>query len=167
MAIDAELFKCGMRRLAAGVSVVTAIDSQVPHGLVATSVSSVCVEPAPTLLVCVNRNVSCHAVIQKAGAFCVNILRSSDIQLARRFSAPENRAARFDGYGWAPLTTGAPALLDALASFDCRVAQTIEIHSHTIFIGNVLSVRLPDTEIAPLLYLDGRFETLRADTVTP
>ena len=43
--IDGALFKRGMRRLAAGVSIVTTMEQSVPQGLVATSVCSVCVEP--------------------------------------------------------------------------------------------------------------------------
>jgi flavin reductase len=162
--IESELFKRGMRRLAAGVCVVTTIDNKVPNGFVATSVSSVSIEPTPSLLVCVNRIASCHGIIQRTGAFCVNLLRDTDVEVARRFSTTDGRQTRFDGSPWVPLATGAPALLGALASFDCRVSNAMAVHSHTIFIGDVKSVRLWQDDVAPLVYLDGRFETLRAAT---
>src|SRR3569833_655882 len=60
--IDHSEFKQGMRRLAAGVSVVTTMDGAQPHGFSATSVTSVSADPAPLLLVCVNKAVSCHDI---------------------------------------------------------------------------------------------------------
>jgi flavin reductase len=158
--IDSALFKRGMRRLAAGVSIITTIELSIPQGLVATSVSSVCVEPEPSLLVCVNRNSTCHDVIRRAGVFCANLLSSNDIELARRFSSPQSRDKRFDECPWVPLVTGAPALPSALASFDCEISHVIQVHSHTIFIGAVRDLRLWQGEVDALLYLDGQYGVL-------
>ena len=154
--IEAALFKSGMRRLAAGVSVITTALNGERHGLVATSVCSVSAEP-PSLLVCVNRSASSHAAIHAAGFFCVNLLGQSDDDIARRFSDPSLRAVRFDDREWLPLVTGAPALVGALASFDCEITATVPSGSHTIFIGNVRAAELWQEQIAPLIYLDGRF----------
>src|SRR4051794_2109966 len=127
-AIDPSLFKRGMRRLAAGVSVVTTAEQGMLHGFVATSVSSVCAEPVPSLLVCVNRSVSSHDVIRRTGVFCANLLSSDDIGLARRFSSSQDRSKRFEGCDWVPLVTGAPALPGALASFDCEITDVMSVH---------------------------------------
>ena len=158
--IDSSLFKRGMRRLAASVSVVTTTEQAIPHGFVATSVSSVCAEPVPSLLVCINRNVATHDVIRRTGVFCANLLSSQDIHLARRFSSSQDRATRFDGCAWEPLVTGSPALLGALASFDCEISNIIAVHSHSIVVGTVRDIRLWRNEIEPLLYFDGHYEVL-------
>ena len=154
--IDGALFKLGMRRLAAGVCIVTTIEKGAPHGLVATSVSSVCAEPEPTLLVCVNGNSSIHDVIHRRKLFCANVLSANDVELAQRFSLPEFRASRFEHGSWASLVTGAPALPSALASFDCEVTHVVPVHSHTIFVGVVRDLKLWQSEIDALLYLDGQ-----------
>ena len=156
--IEGALFKRGMRRLAAGVSIITTLDEDVPHGLVATSVSSVCAEPEPTLLVCVNRNSSIHDVIHRRKIFCANVLSADDVELAQRFSVPELRASRFEHGSWFSLTTGAPALASALASFDCEVTQVVPVHSHTIIVGVVRELKLWQSEIDALLYLDGQYQ---------
>jgi flavin reductase len=158
--IDGALFKRGMRRLAAGVSIITTLERSIPHGLVATSVCSVCAEPEPSLLVCVNFNSSCHDAISRAGIFCVNLLSSNDIELARRFSPSESRARRFEECPWVPLVTGAPALPSTLASFDCEITQVIPVHSHSIFIGAVRDIRLWQGDVDALLYLDGQYGVL-------
>lgn len=156
--IDGALFKRGMRRLAAGVSIVTTVEEEAPHGLVATSVSSVCAEPEPSLLVCVNTNSSIHDVIHRRKIFCANVLSANDIELAQRFSLPEFRASRFQHSPWVSLVTGAPALPSALASFDCEVTHIVPVHSHTIFVGVVRDLKLWQSEIDALLYLDGQYQ---------
>ena len=157
---DADLFRRGMRRLAAGVSVVTTCEGGERYGLAATSVCSVSAEP-PTLLVCVNRATATHDAIGRAGFFCVNLLSESDDELARRFSTPAERARRFLDREWITLTTGAPALVDALASFDNEVVDTVDVQSHTVFFGRVRAVELWQPDIASLVYLDGQFDILR------
>ncbi len=159
MTLDADLFKRGMRRLAAGVSLITTYEHGERHGMAATSVCSVSADP-PTLLVCVNRTATSHAVIGRAGFFCVNLLAEKDDELARRFSTPADRESRFSGREWTTLVTEAPALVGSLASFDCEVIESVDVDSHTVFIGRVKAIELWHNDIVPLVYLDGRFDTL-------
>jgi flavin reductase len=162
--IDTQAFKFGMRRLAAGVTVVATIENGVRHGIVVTSTSSVSAEPAPSLLVCVSRSASCHDVIMRTRIFCANVLSSTDVDLAQRFSSSEDRHKRFESADWTTLATGAPAISTALVSFDCDVAQVIEVHSHTIFVGEVREMRLWKEEVDPLLYFEGRYEDFKSMT---
>jgi len=152
-----DLFKLGMRRLAAGVSLITTRDAQGrPHGMVATSVTSVCITP-PSLLTCINKTASSHDALASAGIFCVNLLAEGDDEVAMRYSSSRLREMRFGEGTWGSLETGSPVLDGAIASFDCRVTSTVEASSHTIFIGEVVAVRLREQTISPLLYLDGAF----------
>ncbi len=160
--VDTEQYKQGMRRLAASVTIITTVEDGVPHGFVATAVSSVAAEPNATLLVCVNRSAHSHDVIRRTGVFCVNVLSHGDVETARRFSSPHLRETRFADQPWLSLATGAPALPSALASFDCTVTATMEVHSHTVFIGEVQHMQMHEIATAPLLYFNGRFEALPA-----
>ena len=62
-----------MRRLAAGVTIVTTGLGEQRAGLTATSVSSLTAEP-PRLLVCIHRDADTHALILRSRAFAVNVL---------------------------------------------------------------------------------------------
>ena len=154
----AEQFKLGMRRLASGVSIVATLDKEGPKGFLATSVSSVALEPSPCLLVCVNRSVSCHDAVIESGFFSINVLARKDTQIARRFSSPVFRDQRFEADLWRPLKTGAPVYRDALVTFDCEVMTTMPVHTHTILIGKVLAVGAADENIDPLIYFDGTID---------
>lgn len=157
--MEAQQFKLGMRRLASGVSLITTLADGRRHGLVATAVSSVTHEP-PSLLICVNKTASAHRHIDGAGIFCVNVLSDGHEEIAARFSSSVDRDKRFEVGDWRTLVTGAPALAGSLASFDCEVRQAIPYQSHTIFVAEILEIELWSQEIAPLLYVDGRYRLL-------
>ncbi len=157
-----DLFKLGMRRLAAGVSLITTCDGAgARHGMIATSVTSVCLTP-PSLLTCINKSASCHDTLMASGVFCVNLLAEGDDAVAARFSSSKFRETRFDEGSWSVLETGAPVYDGALASFDCRVSASLDASSHTIFIGEVVGVGLQDRMVSPLVYLDGAYARFAA-----
>lgn len=155
-------FKLAMRRLASGVSIVTTLEGDTPHGFAATSVTAVSADPSPLLLVCVNKSVSCHDLILASGRFCVNLLSEADVETAMLFSSAKDRHRRFDLLRWETLSTGAPALTGALASFDCRIHRTVEVQTHTVLFGEVVETKLIDDALNPLVYIDGRFDGLRS-----
>lgn len=155
-------FKLGMRRLASGVSIVATSDNEGAKGFLATSVSSLALDPTPSLLVCVNKSTSSHDAFIQTQTFSVNVLAERQIDVARRFSSPELRDARFEGEAWEVLETGAPIYRDALASFDCRLMTTMTVQTHTVLIGRVVAVRSADTAWEPLIYYDGCFDRYRA-----
>lgn len=157
-----HLFRSGMARLGAAVSVVTTDGSAGRHGMVASAVSSVTDNP-PTLLVCVNRNARSNAIIAANGVFCVNVLADEQSDFADRFCAPLTADEKFSGghARWERLSTAAPALLDALVCFDCRVDQALEVGTHSIFIGAVEAIHLGKNR-SPLLYFERRYHTARA-----
>jgi flavin reductase len=152
-----------MRRLASGVSIITTMQDGKPHGLAATSVTSVSADPVPILLVCVSKTASCHDQILQSGHFCVNVLSEEDAETARLFSSADERSRRFQAREWSVMSTGSPALTEALANFDCRLQRTLEIQSHSVLFGEVVDVRLRGGDIHPLIYVEGRFAGLGAN----
>ena len=158
MSADVGLFKKGMRQLAGGVTLVSTLHQGVRGGLTATAVCSVSAEP-PQLLACVNKSASAHDLIVSSGIFCVNLLAMQHIPLAARFSGQDGTDgdARFRDRAWMKLTTGAPVLEDALASFDCETVRHIDAGTHTIFIGHIVDVAVSGGQ--PLIHADGSFLT--------
>lgn len=157
----ADLFRSAMGRFASSVTLVTTVDEHCsPHGLAATAFSSVSMDPA-SALVCVNRSSSASPIIKKSGLFCVNMLQKEHEALCAIFSKPELRDRRFVDGDWAVGSYGLRYLTDAQASIFCEVVQEVDYGSHTIFIGNVMSVVTQSLE-SPLVYMGGRFRELSA-----
>lgn len=134
-------FRDGMARFGAAVAIVATDGPAGRAGLTASSVTSVTDEP-PTLLVCINRQGHTNPVLRDNGAFTVNVLAADQRDLAMLFARSSiSTAERFAAGHWDDLGTGAPALKDALVTFDCRLHQTVEVDTHTIVIGRVLALR--------------------------
>lgn len=153
-------YRTAMRHLAGAVSVLTVGDGALRRGLTASSLTSFAVDP-PTLLICINRNSSVRPELLRIGAFAVNVLRPEQQKLAEQFAGIGSLQgeARFAGGRWTTLLTGAPVLEDALASFDCRLEEVIERHSHMIVLGKVVATRLAE-HAEPLIYWSRGFRRL-------
>lgn len=152
-----DAFRGAMRSLAGGVSVITVGRGKDITGMTVTSVSSLSVEP-PTLIVSVNRQSSSWPLLQRYGAFGVNILSAEQVDVAERFSGKGGLkgADRFTGAQWITRATGVPLLSGALAALDCEVEEVIERHSHAIVIGRVRDVVTAAPHTA-LTYWDGQY----------
>jgi flavin reductase len=155
--VESALFKAGMRHLAAGVTIVTTSMDGAPYGLVATAVCSVCAEP-PMLLVCINRSACSHDAIARSGIFCVNVADREQVELVPRFLSAAHEE-RFALCAWSTLATGAPALDNALVSFDCETVQSAAAGTHTVFFGRVVAART-SSDRSPLLYYNGSYASL-------
>ena len=134
---------------------------RIVHGMAATAVTSLSVDP-PSLLVCVNRTASMHDVVERNAAFCINLLGEQHGALCEAFGGKLTGAARFGVGEWASDADGLRYLTDAPANLFCKLEQQYSFGTHTIFIGRVERVRvMPDGD--PLLYYAGgigRFQAL-------
>lgn len=156
-----ELYRAGMRRLAAGVSLITSGAGESRSGLIATAVNSVSMDP-PTLLICVNQSASAHDVIVRTRSFCVNVLPVDCMDIAGQFGTSARRDERFASGTWTTSSTGSPLLDEAIVAFDCEVVFSLAYSTHTIFFGKIVDVALNGEQAEPLLYIDRAF---RAATV--
>jgi flavin reductase (DIM6/NTAB) family NADH-FMN oxidoreductase RutF len=158
-----QAFRLAMRRVAATVAIVSAQHDGERHGTTATSVTSISMEP-PSVLVCFNQNSRLHDFLQKQDGFCVNVLHTENLDIAKVFSSNATAAERFTSGDWRTDGGGMPYLAGAQANLFCRKEQEITFGSHTIFIGRVLQV-FARADVSPLLYGDGRYGAIAADTV--
>jgi flavin reductase len=147
-------FRQAMRRLATTVAIVTSGRGDGYAGMAATAVMSVTADP-PTLVVAVNRSASMSPVIGEHGWFCVNLLAERHRDLVGVFSGGKSGKARFDNGQWVHGDTYPPVLADAAASLVCQTTGTIEVGTHTLFVGEVRAIANHAT-IDPLIWVDGR-----------
>lgn len=158
--VDPATYREAMSRLVAPVHVVTTAGPAGACGLTASAVTSVSDNP-PTVLVCVNRKSQTNPTIKANGVFCVNTLDAEHMPLAEAFAGRAGLAMpeRFALEQWVSLSTGAPVLVSARASFDCRIVEVLEQGSHSVFFGRVEAVRIGTRE-GGLVYLDRRYSTV-------
>jgi flavin reductase (DIM6/NTAB) family NADH-FMN oxidoreductase RutF len=126
------------RRLASGVSVVTALGEDGMTGLTASSVTSVSLRP-PLLLVSITHGSRTLAAIRARRAFAVHLLRSDQQELAGHFAGPARSGATQPDHR---IVLGAPVLPDALAWSVCLLEAEHEYGDHTLVIGAVAAAQV-------------------------
>ena len=151
-----EAFREAMRRFATTVSIISCSDEEGRlHGMSATAVASVCVEP-PTLLICINNSTATHGALSRSGRFCANILRSFHSELSHVFSGKMRGDDRFRLGNWDRAADGLPFLADAQANLFCHVDRTLGYETHTLFLGRVYATRTEE-QVDALLYQNGKY----------
>ncbi|HUI17471.1 MAG TPA: flavin reductase family protein [Alphaproteobacteria bacterium] len=148
-----EDFLAGMRSAATGVAIVTTKWRGEQVGVTVSAICSLSLEP-PSLLVCLHHKSRAGDAILESGFFCANILSDEQQELSDVFAGRKEGPAgeRFAAAEWLPLATGAPALVGALAAFDCTLVREMRWGSHHVLVGSVCDVELGQGR--PLLYCD-------------
>jgi len=136
-----------------GVAIATTCDAQgQPAGLTINSFSSVSLTP-PMVLWSLSKTSSKYAAFQSGSHFCINILQKDQLSLAMQFS--RHADDKFLNIAWEAGLGGAPKILGALATFECRNTVHYEGGDHTIFLGEVEAYAHHQGE--PLLFHRGSF----------
>ena len=155
MAIDlGEQFRAAMRRFPSTVSVISTAKDGRRHGMTATAVTSVSLNP-PSLLVCVNRCGRLFGMMESCHRFCVNVLHAEHVAVSRNFAEP-NCPERFAYGEWHDSEHGIPYLLDAQVVMSCVKSLSVPYGSHTVFFGNVEEIKIRE-DISALLYQNGGY----------
>ena len=68
-------------------------------------------------------------------------------------------AERFAHGDWTTLQSGAPVLHGAIANFDCRIVDVMQIGTHDVLICEAVAI-LSETESPGLLYVDRGYHSL-------
>jgi flavin reductase (DIM6/NTAB) family NADH-FMN oxidoreductase RutF len=152
-----ELLRSVFRQHAAGVAVITAHGDD-PVGFTATSLNSVAAEP-PLISFGVDVSSSSWPVISEARHVGVHILGEHQRELAATFA--RSGADRFaPPTAWHTGPEGVPVLDGVVAWLVCRVVARIPAGDHRIVVAQAV-VGDPAGGGRPLLYHEGRFNTLR------
>lgn len=149
-----------MRFWTTGVTVVTTWFEGLQRGLTVSSFTSVSTIP-PVVLVSINKFSRTHQLIHQSGIFAVTILEQSQQTISDKFAGlvPEEED-RFYGLETFMLATGAPIIAGGVASFDCRVTQTVDVGDNTIFFGEVLDAQYHEN-LQPLLYTNRTYTSIK------
>jgi flavin reductase (DIM6/NTAB) family NADH-FMN oxidoreductase RutF/rubredoxin len=124
-----------------GLYVVSSIKDGKPNGQIANTVFQITPDP-PTVAVSINKENLTWEYINDSSTFTVSVL-STDTPMAfiGMFGFKSGRDTdKFEKYKFkAGKETGAPIVLDYTLSFlEARVLKSVDMGSHTIFIGQVV-----------------------------
>lgn len=159
-AIEPRDYRNAMAHFAGAVHVVTTDGPAGRRGVTVIAACSVSDNP-PTVLVCLNRENANNECFLKNGVFALNTLSADHEALSNAFSGltglPQDE--RFALTKWDTIATGAPALIDAAAVFDCRLVDSKDLATHRVYFGKVTGLRI-GANLRPLIYHDRGYRVL-------
>ena len=159
--VDPLLHRRVVGRFATGVTVVSTRAGEVDHAMTVNSFTSVSLEPV-LVLVCIDRTARFHAAVLASGTWGVSVLAAHQEAVSREFATRgRDRSEQFASVPvHAGRATGVALVDGALATLECRTVSTLEAGDHTVLVGEVLALDVPDETAEPLLFLEGRYRVL-------
>jgi flavin reductase (DIM6/NTAB) family NADH-FMN oxidoreductase RutF len=150
---DHELFREVFGRFATGVAVITSAGPRGTGGMTANALCSLSLDPL-LALVCFENRARTLPIVREAGRFAVNVLASSQEDVARVFASKLPEAEKLEAVAHR-IEHGMPIIDGVLAWAVCELREMIAGGDHTIAIGEVLAMGLGSGE--PLLWFAGRY----------
>lgn len=128
------------------------------NGMTASWVTQLSMEPV-LIGVSIDNKALTHRLIDEGGSFTVNLWDSDDTRPFVKFSKPADREGNtLNGRPVEPSGSGAPVFTEAIAWLDCEVRQSIDLGTHTLFIGEVTDARVNDEETRAAAITDTRMK---------
>ncbi|HEY3344976.1 MAG TPA: flavin reductase family protein [Anaerolineaceae bacterium] len=156
---DPESLRSAMQNWVAGVTVVTSAFQGELHGMTVSSFTSISATP-PMILVSLERGARTHALIHQSGFFGVTLLTNQQEWLSDRFAGRTGlESDRFSGLETFHLISNSPLLPGGLAYFDCRVVNSFQAGTSTVFLAEVMAAQSAISG-DPLVYTNRAYRRL-------
>ena len=156
--IDDAQFKLAMSHFTSGVTVVTTEHDGAQYGMTVASFASLSLRP-PLVLVCIEKSAKSHDAIAAAQKFGVSMLAQSQADLSGRFATKKIE----DKFAGVAIVRGAelglPLIDGAICALECSVHSALPGGDHTIYVGQIESVRASD-DVPPLVYFRSGYRQL-------
>ena len=116
-----------------------------PNLITVAWAGTVCTNP-PMLSISIRPERYSYEIIRKTGEFVVNLPTVKQVKATDWCGVVSGRDHdKFEKTGLTPapaLQTGCPIVLECPVNIECRVTQTLELGSHTMFIAEVVAVQV-------------------------
>ena len=163
--IGPQAYRDAMAHFAGAVHIVTTAGPAGTRGTTVIAACSVSDSP-PTVLVCLNRENTNNELFLKNRVFALNTLSEKHCNLSAAFAGltglqPSERFALGE---WDTLASGVPTLKDALAVFDCELAEVHDLATHRVLFGRVMGLRIGG-DAGPLIYHRRSYHVLQDEVL--
>lgn len=161
--VTVAAFRHAVGRFATGVTVATTRRADGNDvALTANTFTSVSLDPVLALL-SVQRSSRFHGAVLGNREWGVSVLTEHQEAQSRYFASASRHETpdQFDDVAVRRgAVTGCALFADACAVFECRTVATYDGGDHLLVLGEVVALDVPHPEARPLLFLDGRYQTL-------
>jgi flavin reductase (DIM6/NTAB) family NADH-FMN oxidoreductase RutF len=149
---EGKMQKIVSKAISHGVYIITVRTKERINGMTAAWVSQVSMNPL-LLMVSIAPARFTHDLIKESGYFAINVLDEETMNYGAVFGFKSGRKAdKFQNISHFDAPDGSPVLNDALAYFECKVADILRAGDHNLFIGEVVAAKLLKGDKEPLIF---------------
>jgi flavin reductase (DIM6/NTAB) family NADH-FMN oxidoreductase RutF len=133
-----------LRHLTLPITAVTTSANGRRNGFIVNSAQRASLVPTlPRVSLYVSKPAHSHDLLLASGVFALHLLRTDQWDLIRGLGLRSGRdgSDKLAAFATHVGTTGCPILSDVLASFECRVINTMDAGAATFVLGDVVDVR--------------------------
>jgi flavin reductase (DIM6/NTAB) family NADH-FMN oxidoreductase RutF len=152
MALSDELVNTVTWKIPNALALVGSRAGEERNGMTTSWITQLSQDPV-LIGVGVDRESVTHRLITTGGSFSVNLWSAEDTRVFVKFSKPAtDDGSALNGRPVRAATTGAPIFDEAVAWMDCAVRHTLDLGTHTLFVGEVVdaAVPAPDMRVASM-----------------
>ncbi len=144
--MDSELLNKVTWKIPNALALIGSGSGEEWNGMTASWVTQLSMEPV-LIGVGVDNKAVTHRLISQSGSFSVNLWPSDDTRVFVKFSKPAvKEEGSLNGRPVHQGVTGAPIFDESLAWLDCEVRQSMDLGTHTLFIGEVVAAGVNDDD---------------------
>ena len=147
-----------MRLWPHGVSILSVDVDGDRMGVTVSSLVSLSLQP-PLVGVSISRQAAMHELLREAGAFALSLLAGGQEWVAQHFARGVPPIAMWRDIETESGAAGAPLVVGAVGWLECRLDAEHETGDHTLFVGEVVGVRLGEAA-PPLVRHDSSYRVL-------
>ncbi len=158
MALDDELLNRVTWKIPNALALVGSAHDGERNGMTTSWITQLSMEPV-LVGIGVDNDAVTHRLISSSGAFTVNLWDAENTRVFVKFSKPAtDDGSALNGRPVSTATTGAPVFEEAVAWMDCEVRHTLDLGTHTLFVGEVVDASITDDDARPASMNDTRMK---------
>jgi flavin reductase (DIM6/NTAB) family NADH-FMN oxidoreductase RutF len=158
MPVDDELLNKVTWKIPNALALVGSRAGETRNAMTTSWITQLSMEPV-LVGVGVDNTAVTHRLISEGGSFTVNLWNADDTKVFVKFSTPaDDDGSALNGRAVRAATTGAPVFEEAIAWVDCEVRHTLDLGTHTLFVGEVVDAAINDDDARAASMSDTRMK---------
>lgn len=158
MALDDELINKVTWKIPNALALIGSRSGDERNAMTASWITQLSMDPV-LIGVGIDNTAVTHRLIAAGGSFTVNLWDAEDTKVFVKFSKPAtDDGDALNGRAVRAGTTGAPIFEEAIAWLDCEVRHTLDLGSHTLFVGELVGASINDDAKRPASMADTRMK---------
>ena len=158
MTLDDELINRVTWKIPNALALVGSRAGDERNAMTTSWISQLAMEPV-LIGIGVDNTAVTHRLITAGGCFTVNLWDSADTRVFVKFSKPATGDGQaLNGRPVRAATTGAPVFDEAIAWLDCELRHSLDLGSHTLFVGELVDAGINNDELRAAAMSDTRMK---------